>query len=89
MITEAFLDLFAGFIEWFLGLFGTDSPPAWLDDLAGFVTELVSRASGLGAWFPFALFGTIAATVIGLWAIFWAIKGLRWIWGLTPFSGGS
>ena len=89
MIVEWFLDLMAGISDWFMGLFGTDEPPAWLSGIGGFIGQLVERASGLGAWFPFVLFGAVAGTCLALWLTFWIVKGIRWVWGLTPFSGGS
>lgn len=89
MITEFFLSIFAGVAEWFIGLFGTAAPPAWITDLTGFFTDLGARTAGLGAWIPWPVFGTVAMAVFGLWAGFWIVKGIRWFWGLTPFSGGS
>lgn len=89
MITESFLDLWYGFCGWVLDLFPDDPPPPWVSDVAGFVTDLLEGAAGLGAWFPFAFFGIVAGTVVTLWIVFWAIKGLRWVYGLTPFAGGT
>lgn len=89
MITEWFISIGQAIAQWFLGLFGTDAPPDWITSVAGFVTELFARVAGLGAWLPFPLIGTVGAALLGLWAVFWLIKGIRWLWGLTPFSGGS
>lgn len=89
MITEFFLSIFTTIAQWFIGLFGTDGPPEWMVEFASFITELVARASGLGAWFPFVLFGTVFGAVIALWLALWGPKFIRWLWGLTPFSGGS
>jgi hypothetical protein len=54
-----------------------------------FLADIVTRVQGLGAWIPFALFGGMAGTLLAIWAVFWIVKGIRWLWGLTPFSGGS
>lgn len=89
MISEWFLSIAAGIQEWFLGLFGEDEPPEWLDGVAAFVSDIIARAAGLGAWVPFPLLGSMLAGVLAIWAGFWLVKGIRWIWGLTPFSGGS
>lgn len=89
MITEWFISLGVGIADWFLGLFGEDEPPVWLDGIADFFADLATRAAGLGAWIPWPLFVTVATFVLALWSVFWIVKGVRWIWGLTPFSGGS
>lgn len=89
MIVEWLMDLWAAFCDWFLSLFGTDPVPAWLSDLGPFVADILDNASGLGAWFPFVVFGAVASTVCAVWLTLWLIKGLRWLYGLTPFSGGS
>jgi hypothetical protein len=89
MITEWFLDWFLALQEWFLGFLGTDDPPAWIGDVAAVLADVIERASGLGAWFPFALLGTVAVFLLTLWGVLWSVKGVRWVYGLTPFSGGS
>ncbi|MFT4281575.1 hypothetical protein [Microbacterium sp.] len=89
MIVEFFIDLWEIICTWFLDLFGTGNPPSWLSDFGSFLAELVHRAAGLGAWFPFQLLGTVAGTYFVIWITLWLVKGVRWLWGLTPFSGGS
>lgn len=89
MISEFFINLGASIVAWFLSLFGTDPIPTWLADLAPMITELWARVEGLGAWLPLGLLGTVSVGLLLLWAAFWLVKGIRWLWGLTPFSGGS
>lgn len=89
MISEWFLDLFAGIVEWFASLFGDGDVWPWLTGMSDFISDLLENAAGLGAWFPFVLFGLVAGTYFTLWFLFWGLKFLRWLWGLTPFSGGS
>lgn len=89
MITESFLDIWFGFCSWVIDMFPTDPPPDFLTGMGGFITDLFNGAAGLGAWFPFDFFGFVAFTVVTLWLVFWAIKGLRWVYGLTPFAGGT
>jgi len=89
MITEAIINVFVALAEWFIGLFGDDDPPSWIEGAAGAVTDVLGYAAGLGAWFPFVVLGAVAGFLIGLWIVLWSIKGGRWVWGLTPLSGGS
>lgn len=89
MIVEWFLDIMAGIQTWFLSLFGTAAPPEWINGAADTLTDVINRASGLGAWFPFPLMGAVAVFLLGLWLVLWSIKGARWLYGLTPISGGS
>lgn len=89
MITEWFLTLLDGVQAWFVGLFGTDDPPAWIAAPTSFFADLAARVAGLGAWFPFAMLGVVGTAVLAIWLTFWIVKGARWLWGLTPFSGGS
>ncbi|MDF2508048.1 MAG: hypothetical protein K0Q52_1907 [Microbacterium sp.] len=89
MISEFFINLGASIAAWFLSLFGTDEPPTWLADVAGFWADLATRVEGLGAWVPLGFLGTVIVSLLGIWAVFWLVKGIRWLWGLTPLSGGS
>lgn len=89
MIVEFFMQILATIQGWFIDLLGTDSPPPWVKGAAAALGDVIERASGLGAWFPFALLATVTAFLLSLWLVLWSIKGGRWVWGLTPFSGGS
>lgn len=89
MISEWFIDIGLGLQAWFLGLFGDEPIPDWLTSTSTFISELGLRVSGLGAWVPLGLLGTVCVGLLGFWGLFWLVKGIRWVWGLTPFSGGS
>jgi hypothetical protein len=89
MITEWFIGLFNSIIQWVIDLFGDAEPPEWMTGIGGFLAELFARASGLGAWVPFALVGIVGGTVLTTWGVLWLVKLFRWGYGLTPFSGGS
>jgi hypothetical protein len=89
MISEFFLHLGTSIAAWFLGLFGTGDPPAWIADAGSFIAEVFTRVQGLGAWMPLPLMLTVGLFVLGFWGEVWLVKGIRWLWGLTPFSGGS
>ena len=89
MVSEWFMSLLQTVVQWFCSLFPTDDPPVWLTTVGSVLTDVINRASGLGAWFPFALLGTVGGFLLAMWAVLWGIKGVRWLWGITPFSGGS
>lgn len=89
MISEWFINLFNGFQTWIASLFGQGDPPAWLDSAASFIGDTAARASGLGAWLPWEVGGVVGGGLLTLWGVLWLVKGIRWLWGLTPLSGGS
>lgn len=89
MIVSGFLGLFAGLQSWFVGLFGTDPPPAWMGTVGQFVGSLMQSARGLSPWIPWTLIVSIAAFNLTLWAAFLAIKVVRWVVGLIPTMGGG
>lgn len=89
MITEWFLSLFQVVVDWFAGLFPTDDPPAFIGGVTGFLHTIVDGAAGLGAWVPWAYLGLVGGILLTLWLATVSVKGIRWLWGLTPFSGGS
>lgn len=89
MITEWFISLAVGFLQWATGLLGTAAPPQFISDAAGAVTGIVNSAAGLGAWIPWAYLGVVGGGVLTYWLVVVGVKAVRWVWGLTPFSGGS
>lgn len=89
MITEWFFSLWVGVVEWFSSLLPQDDPPDFLSTVAGFIEDLVASSAGLGAWVPWAFLGLVGGTILTLWLVLVLVKGVRWVWGLTPFSGGS
>lgn len=90
MITDWLLDLFAGLGEWFMGLLPDLS---WADGMvvnaSNVVTSLMVAAASIGAWFPWAVLTSTAVVVLGLYFLLFGLRVIRWLWGLTPFSGGS
>lgn len=89
MITEWLLDLCVTVVTWFTGMFGDAEVPDWLLGVTGWIGDLLESAAGLGAWVNFPLVAAVAAAVFGTWLVLWLVKALRWLWGLTPLSGGS
>lgn len=89
MIVEWLMDVWANVAEWFVGLLPQDPPPEFLENLVSFFMQLVDSAAGLGAWIPWAYLGVVAAALLLWWTVSVSVKGIRWLWGLTPFSGGS
>lgn len=89
MITEWLMHIWTGIVEWISSLLPDDDPPAFLTGIGDALGFVVGSAAGLGAWVPWPLMGTVAAIILTLWTVLVSIKGIRWLWGLTPFSGGS
>ena len=89
MITEALLNLFGGIADWFLGLFGTAAPPAWITDTAAGILGFITAGAGLGVWIPWSTFGIVALVVLFVWTSGFWLKVFRWLLGLIPTMGGS
>jgi hypothetical protein len=89
MISDFFIGLWSGFMDWGLGLFGTSDPPAYLTTVTTFISGLLQSAQGLGVWVPWVLVLSIAGINIGLWLVFTVVKGARWVLGLIPTMGGG
>lgn len=89
MIVEWFLGLAAQVVDWFSSLLPAGDAPAFIGDVTAFFTSLVNGAAGLGGWVPWAYLGVLLGVILLLWLAFASVLGLRWLWGLTPFSGGT
>jgi hypothetical protein len=89
VITAWFIGIGTGFVDWFLGLFGTADPPAFIVQATDFVAGLLSSAAGLGAWIPWALVLAVAGFNFLLWATGFGVKAVRWCVGLIPSMGGG
>ena len=89
MITQFFMGIGQSVADWFLGLFGTGEPPAWLSEVGGFVASLLASVSGLGAWVPWAFAITVAGVVSAVWLSGFLLKAVRWLVGLIPTMGGG
>lgn len=87
MITSWILDLIADAWEAFLGAIPTPSAESWLADIGGAVGWLSSSLSGLGAWLPFALIGSILGTLGVVWGVAVGIRIGRL--ALSLFTGGG
>ena len=89
MITEWFVSLGTGTVGWFLSLFGTADPPAFITAVGTFIAGILESAAGLGAWIPWALVLTIAGVNLALWGIGLTVRVVRWLVGLIPTMGGG
>jgi hypothetical protein len=83
------MSLVQGFVSWFLDTFGSWSPPSVLTTGRSGLVSVMSNFVGLGVWVDFTVVGTCFGVAIATFLVVFAIKGARWVWGITPFSGGS
>lgn len=90
MITDWIMDLFAGLGEWFISLMPDLN---WANGMvvsaSNVITSLMIGAASIGAWFPWDVLVSTAIVVLGVYFALFGLKVVRWLWGLTPLSGGS
>lgn len=89
MIVELLLGVLFLFLRGVIALFPDGDPPAWVDDGAGMLGQLVGYASGLGAWIPFQLAGTVLAAVLVCMVAGFGIKLVRIVASFLTAGGGS
>lgn len=89
MISEWFLNLAAGFVQWLAGLFGEWTPPEQLTDMAGSAGYLVGQFASLGVWVEWPVLIGCVAVSVGVWAVVVGIKLLRAVVAHIPAIGGS
>lgn len=89
MISEAFIDFFAAFTRFAIGLLPDSGPPGWFSDGTGYLSEVWSYASGLGAWIPFAHAGMVVTSILACVAIGLTIKLVRIVASFFTVGGGS
>lgn len=90
MITEWFLALSLTVAEWFVGLLPDDD---WSDGMvvtgANALTSIMVAGGSISNWFPLDVLALALSFTITAYALLLLVKIVRWLWGLTPFSGGS
>lgn len=90
MISEFFINLGAVIASWFIALL----PDADWDDgmtltVANHMSSLFTAAGQISNWFPFTVLSATFVFVMGAYTVLFMAKVTRWLWGLTPLSGGS
>ena len=64
MISEFFVNLAVGFVQWLAGLFGTWTPPTQLTQMATSANGLVATFSSLGVWVDWGVLGGCVTAAI-------------------------
>lgn len=89
MIAEGLIVVGVGFVNFFLGLLPKTSAPAWLDNGTGYLATVWGYASGLGAWIPWSLVGTVLTAVLLCVVLGFGIKVARIVASYFTLGGGS
>jgi hypothetical protein len=89
VITELVLDVFFALVRGIVALFPTGAAPGWLDDGAAKLADLTGYASGLGAWIPFGLAGTVLAAVLACMLAGFVIRLVRIVASFFTAGGGA
>lgn len=83
------MNLWAGFVEWVMSLFGEVELPEWFLGGVGFVTDIINAGAGLGVWVAWpVLLGAVGIT-FAIWSGGFVVKFARWLLGLLPTMGGG
>lgn len=89
MIVEALVDVFFALVRGVVALLPDGDAPAWLDNGADSLGQLVGYASGLGAWIPFQTAGVVLAAVLSCVVVGFVIKLVRIVASFFTAGGGS
>jgi len=89
MITEWFLTLASGFMDWFWSLFDGIEIPPWVAGLDDQINGILANVGGLAVWFPWALAIGIAAVTGGTYLVCMVLKYGRAVLSYVPFFGGA
>jgi hypothetical protein len=89
VITEWLAGVFTGFISWLSTLVPSFTLPSWFTGFGASYNAFFASFNGFGVWANWTLIGSVLGVVLGFWLLVLVVKILRWLWGLTPFSGGD
>lgn len=89
MVTEWFLTLGAGLIDWFWSLFAPIQIPGWVAGLDDQVNGILANVGGLAAWFPWVLAISLAGVTATTYLVCMVIKYGRAVFSYVPFFGGA
>lgn len=85
MITEWFMTLWVGGVEWIAGMIPTFDESVQNVGLMAILAPVVVAAGGMGAWIPWTVLSVEAPLVIGAYVV---SLGLRAIKSLIPTISG-
>lgn len=89
MIINFLVSLFTSVAGWVGTLVPSFDLPSWFTSFGSTFNGFFQQFDGFGVWANWTLIASILGGVLTFWGVVLSIKILRWIWGLTPFSGGS
>lgn len=89
MIVEWIASVGSSIAAFIAGLFPAWSPPDWLTGFGSQVQSVLVPAAGLGVWLPFALAGTVVASVVATWVVCFGIKLILRVGSHVPVFGGA
>ncbi|KRA23520.1 hypothetical protein ASD65_03100 [Microbacterium sp. Root61] len=89
MISEWFLGLAVGFVQWLAGVFGEWTPPPELTGASSAVNGIIGSLAGMGVWVAWPVLGACVGAAITAWAIVVGIKLVRAVIAHIPAFGGA
>jgi hypothetical protein len=89
MVTEWILDLLVSFWEWLISSIPWPEPPEWFEQLEDGIGFINDHITGLSAWLPFPLLGTVLTAVFTLLLLSLGLKVARIVASFLTAGGGS
>jgi hypothetical protein len=90
VISEWFINLFTGLLQWFAtDVLGTWTPPPELTDAADAATTALALFSSVGVWIPWPVLAFCVTSVLAVWGSVVLVKLALKLWAFAPFVGGS
>lgn len=90
MIAEWFIGIGVGLSAWFLGMLpDTDWDDGMVVTGANALSSLMLAGGQISNWFPLDILALALSVTITAYVLLLLVRIVRWLWGLTPFSGGS
>jgi hypothetical protein len=89
VITEWFIWLGLTIAGWFVSLFPTGDPPAFIGTIDDQWNSITGAASGIGVWVDWTYVLVVFGVVLGVYVAMFIVKLVLKIAAFIPFFGGS
>jgi hypothetical protein len=88
VITEFFMSMSAGFLEFLAGLLPDWEPPAWMSDPFGPFVGVIGGLSSVSNWIDWVPVVGVVTTVVAVFVVTFGVKFIRTLVSHLPLIGG-